>query len=380
MKKFLFFLLTVVPLIVFGQSTTNLNVKESVPYTDNTRTVNILGINTSTEGKTVILSSAKREFILDVFDKELNKKFFVKIKKDKKESAMGGLFFDDKTKMFTVYAPNKRERVLYSYTFDLDNQSYEKKELFTTTIEKRQSLFSSRRNHQTNFRLSDNKKYFAIATDNETRDKNSYTIRVFDSETEDLIYQKSYQESSDKKFRYNDMYLENDGTVYILGKQFLKDSKSFINSKDVNYKFILNKISEESINEVSVELENEHIQSLNIFKNKEELHLLGFYSETFEGRVKGGCDFVIDTDLFSVKSKKANVLPKQVYEDLYGYRKATRKNKKKKELKNFDINYVLTDDNGANYLIAEEFYITQTYVSTGNGTGTGKPFITMMIF
>jgi hypothetical protein len=127
-------------------------------------------------------------------------------------------------------------------------------------------------------------------------------------------------------------------------------------------------------------LEDEHIQSLNIFENNGELHLLGFYSETVDGRVKGGCDFVIDTDLFSVKSKKANVLPKQVYEDLYGYRKATRKNKKKKELKNFDINYVLTDDNGANYLIAEEFYITQTYVSTGNGTGTGKPFITMMIF
>ena len=89
------------------------------------------------------------------------------------------------------------------------------------------------------------------------------------------------------------------------------------------------------------------------------------------GRIKGGCNFLIDTDNFSVKTKKSEDLPKQVYEDLYGYRTAQRKNKKKKELFNFDIDYVLKNSNGDTYLIAEEFYVTQHYVHSAGPMMTG---------
>ncbi|MGB3149693.1 MAG: hypothetical protein WBB27_03435, partial [Maribacter sp.] len=41
--------------------------------------------------------------------------------------------------------------------------------------------------------------------------------------------------------------------------------------------------------------------------------------------------------------------------------------KKEKELSNFHVDYVLKDSNGNTYVLAEAFYVTQTYVSTGVG-------------
>ena len=50
--------------------------------------------------------------------------------------------------------------------------------------------------------------------------------------------------------------------------------------------------------------------------------------------------------------------------------KALKKKKKGKELKSFYIDYVLLDSNGNTYILAEEFYITQVYISNGmNGGG-----------
>src|SRR5690606_17276913 len=42
---------------------------------------------------------------------------------------------------------------------------------------------------------------------------------------------------------------------------------------------------------------------------------------------------------------------------------------KRRELKNFTIDYVLDDSDGNTYVLAEEFYITHQYVSTGMGMG-----------
>ena len=185
---------------------------------------------------------------------------------------------------------------------------------------------------------------------------------------DELIYKKSYQEDVKRKFEHNDLYIDDNAAVYSLGKLFLNNKFQRKINGDANYKFVLNKITKDENTELFLDLKDEHIQSLSISQTNNQLHLLGFYSELNIGRIKGGCDFIIDTENFSVKTKKAQVLPKKVYEDLYGYRTASRK-KKKKELKNFDIDYVLTDSQGSVFLVAEEFYITQVYVQAGTTGG-----------
>ena len=110
-----------------------------------------------------------------------------------------------------------------------------------------------------------------------------------------------------------------------------------------------------------------HIASLVINYNSDQLQLLGFYSEERAGRIKGGCNFILDNKTLAITKQNQVKLPIEVYNDLYGYRKAERK--KKKELKSFYVDYVIEDSIGNTYLLAEEFYVTQQYVSTGNGIG-----------
>lgn len=369
MKKLLTIGLLAVSSIVLAQSTTNLKVTESSEYKDEVRSQDVISIYTSESGETVIARDGNKNFILDVFDSDLNKAFSKVIESSKKESHVGDLFFNNKFKLFTVYAPKKDERILYCYTLDLISKSFNKTTIFETTVEKKQKLFGSRKNHNTSFALSPNGNYFAIATDNVRKNRNSYTIRVYNASTDELIYSKAYQESQERTFNHNDLYIDDDANVYSLGKLFFDGKFNKNSNGDANYKFVLNKISQEASEELSINLEGEHIQSLSISEINNQLHLLGFYSESNVNRIKGGCDFVIDMNNLSVKTKNTQILPKQVYDDLYGYRTAERKNKKKKELKNFDIDHVLTDSQGNTYLIAEEFYVTQVYVSTGTAGG-----------
>ena len=354
-----------------AQSKTNLTVNESIEYKDEVKSTGVIAIYTSESGKTVIARNSRKDFLLDIFDSNLNKTFSKVVEGNKKEEHVGDLFFNNLLKLFTVYAPKKDERILYCHTLNLTTGSYNKTTVFKTVVEKKQNLFGSRKKHSTSFSLSPNGDYFAIATDNIRKNKNSYTIRVFDSKTDKLIYSKAYQESQKRTFNRNDLYIDDNANVYSLGKLFLEGKSNKKSNGDANYQFVLNKITkDEDVNkELFLDLEDEHIQSLSISQINNELHLLGFYSELNVNKIKGGCNFIIDTNNFSVKTKKTQKLPKQVYEDLYGYRTAKRKNKKAKELKNFDIDHVLTDDQRNTYLIAEEFYITQVYVQNGTAGG-----------
>jgi hypothetical protein len=369
MKNLLLFSLLILATRAYGQSMTSLNVSESEEYKDDVPSFNVIAIYTSEGGDTVVARNAKKDFLIDIFDSKLDKTFSKVIESNKREHAVGDLFVNNQLKLFTVDAPHKDLRMLYCHTLDLDTKAYTKTLIFETEVEKKQNLFGSRKNHKTSFALSPDGTYFAIATDNIRKNKNSYTIRVYDSETEKLIYQKVYQEDKERNFEHNDLHIDNDATVYSLGKMFFNGTYDKKLNGDANYQFVLNEITKEKNTTLAIDLEQDHVQSLSISQNNGQLHLMGFYSELNVNRIKGGCDFLIDTSNFKVQSKISTVLPKQVYEDLYGYRTADRKDKKKKELRNFYADYTLTDSAGGTFLIAEEFYITQTYVTNGVAGG-----------
>lgn len=72
--------------------------------------------------------------------------------------------------------------------------------------------------------------------------------------------------------------------------------------------------------------------------------------------IKGGCTFDINLEALSIKDHNKYELPVEVFEDLYGEKRAERK--KGNELSNFNIDYTLRDDGGNTYLLAEKFYTT----------------------
>ncbi len=351
-----------------AQKTSKLQVLESAEYKDEVKTFDIKSIHTTSYNRTGIVREGKRDLLFDVFDNVLKKIFSKTVGIDKKERFVGELFFDNEIKYFTVYSPKKNERIVYCHVLNLEHMSYKRQEIFTTTVEKKQNLFNGSNKRQTSFARSPNGKYFAMATDDIKKNLNSYTIRVYNSSTLDMVYKQSYREDTERFYEPNDLMVRNDANVYALGKLF-KEGKRQKKEGEANYEFVLNEISKSAAKQLFIDLgEDEHIQSLIITTIDNELHVIGFYSEKNIGRIKGGCNFLIDTENLSITSKKLLKLPQKIYDDLYGYRKAERK--KDKEFSNFYIDYVLTDGGGNTYMLAEEFYVTTQYMSNGlNGGG-----------
>lgn len=365
MKNLLSIVLFVTICFVNAQET-KLQVSESEEYKDDVKSTEILTIHTTKEGLTGVVRESKRDILFDVFDKTLAKTHQVVIESNKKERYVGEVVFGDEIKVFTVYSPKVKERIVYCHVFNIKSGTHSKKTLFEANVAKKRYLFSGRGERQTSFNLSPNGKYLAIATDNIYKDVNDYAIRVFDANSLELLFTKSYQKHDKKYFKHNDISVTDNAEVYVLGKLY-KDGKKEKKKGEANYDFILNKITENDNKELVIGLVDQHVRSLNITDLDNQLHLIGFYSEKRTGKIKGGCNFIIDSENFSVSSQKNYELPIDVYEDLYGDKRGAKK--EGKELKNFYVDYILEDSDGNTYLLAEEFYITQTYVSTGMNGG-----------
>ncbi len=364
MKKLTFLLLVLFINSISAQNQTTLKIIESAEYNDEVTANAILAIHTTNTGITGIVRDSKKDILFDIFDVDLNKIFSKTIDSDKKETFVGEVFFGDEIKFFTAYAPEKTERIVYCHTFDITNKKATKEKLFETTVEKSQELFSGGNKRQTSFAMSPNGSYFAVATDNIKKNSNSYTVRVFNASNLELVFEKAYQEHQERFFQHNDLAIDNNAKVYSLGKLYI-NGRSEKKNGEANYQFILNELTKDGVKDVIIDLTDEHILSLNISMVSKQLHLLGFYSEKNVFKIKGGCNFIVDTDDFSIKTKKMYTLPIEIYEDLYGEDKAD--DKKDKELSSFYVDYVLKDANNNTYVLAEVFYVTQTYVSTGYG-------------
>jgi hypothetical protein len=367
MKNLFLFIFVFIFSFIQAQKTT-LSVRESAEYKDKVKSTDVLAIHTSDERLTGIVRESKKHLMFDVFDQSLTKQHSVLVDSHKKERYIGEAVYGNQIKVVTVFSPKAKERIVYCHTFNLKNGAHTKTKLFEANVAKKRKLFGNRQDRQTNFAISPSGNYFAMVTDNSFKDVNDYAVRVFDAKTLDLVYQKSYQKHKDKYFSHNDISVNDDAQVFVLGKLY-KSGKKEKKKGAANYDFILNKVSKENNEELTVNLPELFIKNLNISILDNKLHLIGFYSEERTGRIKGGCNFVIDSGNFSVKNKKSYELPLDVYEDLFGEKRGSRKKKKGKELSNFYVDYIIEDSQGNTYLLAEEFYITQTYVSNGMGGG-----------
>lgn len=367
MKKILLALLFIFSSYISFSQSTYFNVKESEKFKDVKRGTVVDAVYTTGDNETVVARSSRKKIVFEVYDENVNNTFDVAIDIDKKEAVKANLFFNDELKVFTLYSPTKTERIIYCYIFNIATKEHQKIELFKTTVEKKQTLFSGQNKRQTNFAISENEAYLAIATDDIKKNANSYLIHVFDAKTLQLLYTKSYYSNKEKFFTSSDMAIDNNGNVYTLGKEFIKGKKEKVDNK-ANYTFVISKISKDNVTTNNITLDNDElVESLAIIDKGNFFNLVGFSSEKKAGRINSISQIKITTKDLKILDKKREKLPLKVYEDIYGNRKASKK--KSKELKSFYLDHVIEDDNGNTFLIAEEFYITSVYVSNGMNGG-----------
>jgi hypothetical protein len=359
-------------MVVIGhaQNTTTLKVRESIEFKDDVKSGEVIAMFTSQSGFTGIVRDSKKDLLFDVFDESLNRIKNIVVSTDKNEDFYGDLSFGNIMKVFTVFSPSKKDRIVYCHEFNITDGSHKRTELFKVEVEKNQSLFSGGNKRKTGFAMSPSSKYFVVSTDDIKKNSNSYTVQVYDSETLDLIYKKAYQENVDKFYEANDLTIADNASVYALGKLFL-EGRSQKKGGVANYDFILNKITKTDVQTTKVSFDKEaNISSLIISNIDNKLRLLGFYSDERAGKIKGTLVFDVNTQSMQVSKNKSFKLPDDVYNDLYSDSKAERKNERDDELSRYYIDYVINDSKGNTYLLAEEFFVTQQYVSSGmNGVG-----------
>ncbi|MEP5341282.1 MAG: hypothetical protein ABJL44_16965 [Algibacter sp.] len=369
MKNIICFLLLVTSM-TFAQNTTKLKVLESPEFKDKVKSGDVLSMHTSPLGLTGVVRYSKIHLLFDVFNESLDRIKNSLIETNLDEDFCGELIFKNTIKVFTVLSPSKKERVIYCHEFNINDGSHKRTKLFKTDVEKNQRLFSGSNKRETGFAMSPNGSYFVVSTDDIKKHSNSYTVRVYNSETLNLVFKQTFQENTEKFYEANDLSIDDDANVYALGKVFL-EGRSEKKGGKANYDFVLNKITELGNQVINIEFsKEEHISSLIISNVKNKIRLIGFYSDKRAGRIKGSLIFDVATDSMTITKQNAFKLPETVYKDLYTENKAKKKKDVAEELSNYYVDYVLEDDKGNTYLLAEEFFVTQVYVYNGMGGGS----------
>tara|TARA_R110001606_G_scaffold260183_1_gene407926 strand:- start:8748 stop:10181 length:1434 start_codon:yes stop_codon:yes gene_type:complete len=343
-------------------------MSKSLEYVDKVNTDSIISFYTNKNGQTGIIRDSKKNIVFDVFDKDLKKIHTQIIERHKKETIVGDLFFGNEMRLFTEYAIKKNERILYCHIFNIEDNTHSQVKVYETLIAGRQALYSEMKDHKIAFALSNDGQYLAIASDNLDKDDDSFLVRVFHSNTLEEVYTNTFLDNSPNYFELQDLAISNEGVAYSLGKLYL-DGRSEKKGGEANYKYVLNKINNGMNKALSVEMDDLHVETMAISLMENKIHLLGLFSEKSVGQVKGGCSFLVDLETFRITSNTQADLPIEVFEEIYGIGRAQRK--QKKELSNFNIDYLLTDDNGNTYIVAEEFYITSSYSSGSFMGGVG---------
>ncbi len=368
MKSYLnIYLLFLCACFNFSAQTSYFDIKESNAYKDQYRSTTILSIYTTNQNLTLVTRKSKSTLIFETFDKNATGKKIKSVELHKKENFVGEFFYNNQVRIFMVESPSKAKRILNCYTLNLSTFSTTKSTLLETTVKKKSALFSGQNKRQTNFSISPNKKFIAITTDNVKKNSNSYDVHLFNAETLSPVFTKGYYANEEKFYTSSDMAVDNNGIVFSIGKEYFKGKRERKKAK-ANYSYVITKVDQNNITTGKIELtEDEYIKNMNLSFHQKKLRLIGYYSQDKVFGIKGVSQFLVDKNTLAVLEKKKAPLPTQVFEDLYGYRNA--KSKKDSELTSFNLDYILEDENGNTFLIAEEFYAVQVYVSNGMNGG-----------
>lgn len=378
--KFFLTLLTLTSCLTYAQRTTSLEVIETEAVIDKVRTINVLSTDVSDSNLTTTIRGDKKRFSVTVFDEKYNKVITKAVKRESKEYFKESFIKGNNLHFFSVHSPKKKIKRIYSYTFNLESNVLKKTLFIEYNLPGVNLLSGTIKKRKTFFEISKNEKFFAIAFGTHKKLSNSYTIKVFDSESLELIYEREYHEFEKRRFVPNDVIVDNKGDVYLLGKLYFsaklpfsgRDEKKLL-SNDANYEFIVNKVSKSKTEHIKIGLENEHIGSLKIVDKEKNILILGLFSEKEISKLKGSCSFILNKTPLEIISKKHKNLPKKVYEDLF--REGRIKRIKKRELPRFFIDHIVEDSKGNSYLLAEKFYVIEPNynVAPGGMSSTRAP-------
>lgn len=206
--------------------------------------------------------------------------------------------------------------------------------------------------------VSKNRNYVVFYQDILNQERETHKIFVFNGQLEKQ-YEHSFQEEiKDRKFLLQNVDInDQDGTVYLLGKNISKEAKK--KEEGGKYYYELYRITANSKNNISFDSDDKFAASLTTIVGEKKLYCAGFYSDRNDHRYKGVVQFNINPETLQINSSKFSPFSEQFILDKYG-------KEKDKELRNVVFRESHIDEDENLYLAGEEFYY-RVHTSYGNG-------------
>ncbi len=349
----------------FSQNETEFKLYRSPEYRDAHKLDSIFAVHTSPDGRTGFIRHDKKRFYFDLFDDRLVNIHSEEIKKVRREEVVGDVFYNNEVKIFTQSYPEKEELLLSCYKMSFNDKSYERVDLSKWAIDKELGLFSNKKG--SSVALSPDEKYFTVTSYTINRNVIYFQVSVFNSETLEEVFSKQTKRNENKFYTIHESYLDSDLNVFVLGESYY--NKEAENEKsDENRHYRIEKYSADGVADVKIQKSDKFINVMKSIQIGDKLNFYGFYSEIGDDRIKGVCNVFVDMTDLTLSEIKLQGLPTEVYEGIYGNKRADKKKKKGKELVGFIVNYILEDDMNNTYLLAEE-YTPGTYGTMPTGPG-----------
>jgi hypothetical protein len=309
----------------------------------------------TTDDKIGMVRFGFKNIIWDVFDKDMNREFTEMIEDSEDENYRGHVNVGKTIKLFTSVQGKFLFQTFYCYTFDIENNTYTKKELFksgyTSEDGKPRKIPQYR---SIDFAVSPDENYFAFIIDDYRSDRNSYTVRVFNTKDYSLAYKTYYAKDKEKYFEHGHFIVNDAAEVYVLGKTYF-DGKKVLQEGKTNYEYTLSKVTKAQTSHLTIPVKKELIHYLQIQDKADQLLLLGTYDRGDKREINGLYTIKVDKMDFKVTSRKAQKTPLQVYKDLYEPSKAEELYQNNSALNNYWFKETLTDSQGNTYLFMHIF-------------------------
>lgn len=213
--------------------------------------------------------------------------------------------------------------------------------------------------------FSSDREYFAVNFDIKDKESQTQRLYVYDSDF-NKVWEKDFnRDIKDKLFKYENIDIDTDGAIYLLGKVFENNSTQRKKKGKANYHFELFKIDETGEKSVSFKTDDTFVGSLFTVRGADVLTCAGFYSEKNDNRYKGAVRFNVNPETLEITEKSFQPFSEEFMNDKYG-------KVKDKELRNISFRGGFIAENGDLTMNAEEFYITSSSMMGANGSMTNN--------
>ena len=376
MKKNLFSIVFVMLTLASFAQKIPFQIKKSEVFKDEYKNSSIvLAENDGNDGVIIVRSYLGGAFsdgfgyYFEHYDSNLKliKEFEYELKYSKavKQSSVLGLILDGQNINIIdfIYEKDQKAYICSSMTSNINDFNFKQKELFRINSEqiKQFGFFSTAGfdgDSGANMIVNEDKTAFAITVDIKDKETETHKLYLFDKNLDKKIDHTFKRNIKDKKFRYENIEISNDGSLFLLGKAYTEDKKK--KKEGGKYQFELVRVTSDS-EKIQTFDTNEHFAaSLKVILNEGKLSCIGFYSDRNDNRFKGISYFLLDPTTLEIQKSKFNTFTEQFMIDKYG-------KDKDKELKNLSFRKIITSANGDILFNAEEFYITSHYVGTQYG-------------